>query len=895
MHHATRYQNLLYLGFIIVLPFVLFWRWVIQGQVLFWGTVMLQFWPWHHLVKTSLLNGRWPLWNPLLDNGTPLLANLQSAVFYPPNLLYLLLPVEHALTLSVVLHLIMAGVLMYFYARNLGLEPFAATVAALAYALSGYLVGRTQFVPMVNAAAWIPLLLLLSDKIATRPSGLTLLWLALVLAVQLLAGHAQLWFYTLWLIGAYILFRSWQANGPPRFRRLLQAGGRLLLAVGGAILLAAVQILPTAEFVLQSQRGDGAERTFALTYSFWPWRLVTLLLPNFFGHPAQGNYWGYANFWEDHAYLGILPFILALTAIWHYFKYTFAGRAGWLQNFRESVRVNNILNRDKLPGSSNLGQNHPINRANRLSANFREVQPNGSPRLLQVVPFFGALLPVSLILAMGWNTPVYLWVFNYIPGFNFFQAPARLLIWYTVAMAVLAGVGAQLFRSTAQNRPNWRRLLAACVALTAAGFLGNFFLASREVTFLSAVKITGVLLILSITLLLVRPQKETSRPLKVAGWQGLVLIFVAVDLLLAALPLVPTLPASIYTQPIASAQPLKNGPEQERFFVSNTFAYSTVFDTYFRFRAFGPAQTDFWQGLKESLVPNFGVYTGLPAANNDDPLLVEHRQQLTRRLATANAHRRARLLGLMNVGYFIGDQAGQDWPQIYRSNALTIWRVPNPLPRAYFVPQARYVSSPADVLSTLTAANFDSRREVVIMNKDVNPPQHGNNVDSSAVGSVAVAAQTAQHVQLSVDTPGVGFVVLTDTYYPGWQATVDGQPAKIWQANLAFRAVAVEAGQHTVDFYYRPYSFTIGLWASAITGLAIAVAIIWTTTHPKKQMGVFHLSRRGREVGGSYPPSPPGLRRFSTRLKHTQNKSTHPDDYFNYFVRHRRLAGGGRH
>src|SRR5262245_38723645 len=172
-----------WLGFIILTPFILFWRCLFKGEVLFWGTSLLQFWPWHKLVKDAILQGEWPLWNPLLGNGTPLLANLQSAVFYPLNLIYLVMPVEHALTLSVILHLLLAGLSMYALARQLNLLPFPAMVSALAYMLSGYIVGRVQFIPMVNAAAWLPLVVLLAEKLATRRRFSDVLWLAVVLAL----------------------------------------------------------------------------------------------------------------------------------------------------------------------------------------------------------------------------------------------------------------------------------------------------------------------------------------------------------------------------------------------------------------------------------------------------------------------------------------------------------------------------------------------------------------------------------------------------------------------------------------------------------------------------------------------------------------------------------------
>nr|BAL57568.1 hypothetical conserved protein [uncultured Chloroflexota bacterium] len=822
-----------FITLVLLLPLILFWRWLLKGEVLFWGTILFQFWPWRHLAKTIALSGQWPLWNPLSGNGTPLLANLQTAFLYPPNLLLLFLPVEHGLTLSVVLHLILAGLGMYVYARHLELSPFAATLSALAYMLSGYLTGRTQFVTMINALAWIPLLLFLSDRLATGQRGRDVLWMGLALAGQILAGHAQLWFYTLWLIGPYTLFRSWQtvrlkthllsrpaaqsepvpSTRPEAWRTIAGSGFRLGLAFVLALLLAAGQLLPTAEFTLLSPRNHGAERTFALTYSFWPWRLVTLLIPDLFGNPADGDYWGYANYWEDHAYQGVLPLLLALFAIGHYFR-------------------------------SRPGQSRPS-----FITGLSTPSDSGWPpdHFALVTPFFVWLIPLSLLLAMGWNTPVYLWVFEYIPGFAYFQAPARLLIWYTVAVAVLAGIGAQLFQQSSLNRRRWQRLLVACLGIILAAGLARFFLTGRSRTFLDATLSFGLLTTLAIILLLLYPNRPATRPKKPRPnwrlsaqkiwWQWVVLIFISADLLLAAMPLIPTMSPVIFHQPVASAAVLQNRPGHYRYFVDRQFDYTTKFEQFFRFETFGPLQPEHWQRFKESLVPNTGIYAGLPTANNDDPLVAGHWRRFIDLLPTVEATGQSRLLALMNVAYLITSTGPDTWPAIYQNGTMVIRQVPEVLPRAYFVAQAYHARNEAQARARLLAADFDPGRQVIIMKPAgwagdfVTRPAEAKPVSASTTAAenslvpATVVDQGPNQVVLFVEAPTDGFVVLADTFYPGWQATVDSRPVPIYMANMAFRAVPVTAGPHQIVFSYRPASFTVGLWLSLVTLLAVIVGL----------------------------------------------------------------------
>ncbi|MFQ5613130.1 MAG: hypothetical protein ACE5H9_13455, partial [Anaerolineae bacterium] len=200
---SSRYLPLL---FVLALPLVLLWRLWWGGQVLFWGVPLTQFYAWHSLVKAALLDGHLPLWNFYLGNGAPLLANHQSGVFYPPNLLYLLLPVERAMGYLVILHLTLAALFAGFWGRTIGLAAFGRAVLALSYALGGVVVGRTQFLPMIYAAAWLPLLLSLAHRLRRRPSVGRAAWLGAAIGLQFLAGHAQWWFYSLLAVGLYYLF-----------------------------------------------------------------------------------------------------------------------------------------------------------------------------------------------------------------------------------------------------------------------------------------------------------------------------------------------------------------------------------------------------------------------------------------------------------------------------------------------------------------------------------------------------------------------------------------------------------------------------------------------------------------------------------------------------------------
>ena len=115
----------------------------------------------------------------------------------------------------------------------------------------------------------------------------------------------------------------------------------------------------------------------------------------------------------------------------------------------------------------------------------------------------------------------------------------------------------------------------------------------------------------------------------------------------------------------------------------------------------------------------------------------------------------------------------------------------------------------------------------------------GFDTDAESVCTPGSAARTTSirespneiRVRASVD--GGGWLMLADTAYPGWRATVDGQRAKLWTANGLFRAVRLPAGEHRVAFTYRPFSFYAGLALSTISWFAFA--LVWWKARPEHE------------------------------------------------------------
>jgi hypothetical protein len=342
--------------------------------------------------------------------GVPFLANSQAGFFYPPNVALAWLPVERMVNASILLHAALAAMGAYLWGRGgLGLGRAGAWVTGLCYGLGGYFVAQVEHLNQVQVLAWLPWLLWLYDGQVPRGAsfsrplgnGLRFVGLALVVALQFLAGHTQSVFICLVGLGCYaVIPTAWElARRRARWRTAVRPVGVVagVALLGGA--LAAVQLVPTFELSQLSVRSGGLPYKEAVSFSLRPGLVGRALLPS----------WGAPLFPEFVAYVGVVGLGLAMLGVW-----------GEFASIEEGER------------RSLAGMNG--HRARRGAA---------------------VLVVVGLLLALGGFNPLYFLLVKLVPGFGLFRAPARWLVLYAVGVAGLAGLGLEQLDPDARARAGW--------------------------------------------------------------------------------------------------------------------------------------------------------------------------------------------------------------------------------------------------------------------------------------------------------------------------------------------------------------------------------------------------------------------------------------------------------
>jgi hypothetical protein len=763
------------IGLLTIIFLLFFWRLLFDQGVAIpkgGGDFNSFYYPLAAFAANQIHAGHFPLWNPYLYTGAPFAADYQAGALYPPNLL--VWTVARPFTYGVfealaIFHVWWASVTMYGFARTMGLRRAPSLIAGITFAYGGFMTAQLGHAPMIAVASWLPAILAALYRARHDSIGWTVL-AGLGLTMATLAGHPQVLLYVITAAIAYGIFLAW--------------AGRPIVApdvvadVGDGTAAAD----PLARYWL------AALARLAVMLIIAAGLAAPLLLPaEQLSRRSVRAGIGYDNATQFSVQpVALLQLVLPKvfgdnpTNYWSAFAngeiWGYAGVAALI------LAVIGVLWRTRTASGLKV--------------------------------FFVALGGVALLGALGPFTPLHGWLYAFVPGYDRVRAAGRLLLLYDFAVAILAAWGLDaLLDWIAVPRGahdelglmlrQVRRGIGVVIAVLALGIIPLFYgliLRQDDPVNRPVIAVDGLnvlLLILLGVLALVWAIERHAIGSRAAAILTTALI--VLDLFSATIGFNPTTDnlLSGFQQPAA-----------ERELIARTASSPP-------FRVDTDDIADRWQpslAAIDSVDSVSGAYNPLQLA---DYAAFRERAQSSRSSA---------LYGLLNVAY-VGQPAEKpapaDWQKAFTGDKVVFYQPSRPpLPRAFVVGNAQPVADPGAAFDRIKAPDFDPAKIVYLQGGVTATP-----ADPGA-SPATVTRDGTDGLTVHVTTANAGYLVMSDAYYPGWQATVDGQAANIMQADLAFRAVYLpDGGDHTVVFRFGPQWWLVGWGIAGLTALGIVVLL----------------------------------------------------------------------
>jgi hypothetical protein len=737
-----------------------FWDAATLRGALFYFDVSEINYPYRDFLARELWAGRFSRWMPGLYCGLPLYSESQAGYFHP--LKYLLYP------WMATWKAFNLDTVLSVWLTGLGtfgwlrrhVGPKGALTGAAVFGLSGFVWAHLIHMSMNNALTSVPFAVWALEWAWERGRLAGVSLGAVALAFQVFAGHLQDTLLTAGLLGVYALYRA--ATEADWKGRLSSVGQAAgLIALGAA--LSAVQWVPSKELLDRSPRAGGLTWR-DLTFGSWsPELLPTLVVREAYGTRARDTDWmdGFYPYHEMNAYLGLTALALAVVGGAAY-------RDRWVGFWVLLAGVSVVLMLGKFTFLFDLAHKVPIAGSSRIPVRFHlwaslataALAAVGVDRLERRGPY-----PVKLRGAFG---------------FIGFLAVASVPILLYVYMPALANPGRwNLPYHVARYRWLARELSLASLrtlVLTASG----------------------------VTAMVVAARTERGRVRSAAC--ALLPAVVAIDLLGAHWFDVPTISPAYWTDPPLSAQILKADPGFIRVF--------GVADRSSGEPGYASEPVDFLS-VRDTLAWSLPPVWGLSSSAGETPIYPRRMLEYTDHVPLGSGRFAIESVTHVVTGRRVHSSLGAGTT----AGSALIRQVANPLPRARLAGSPVYAADEAAAVAAVDRLGKEVRNRLVVEDPDRPLPP-----DAEVSGSARITRDDPEHVEVETDSPGPAYLVLADTFDPGWSAEVDGRPASIRPAWIAFRAVYLPEGRHRVTFRYRPAGFAAGL-AVSLAGLIAAAGV----------------------------------------------------------------------
>ena len=691
--------------------------------------------PIYRFAQEQLGQGILPLWNPHLYTGAPFVGDVQSALFYPINLIvwFLSPPLTfRSLEMMSIFHIWWAGLGTYVYLRGRNTRG-AAFLGALAFMFSDLFLIHFGNLNLIAVASWFPWTFWAFRQANTGRRWRWAVLAGVFLGIGTLAGHPQISLF----IGLALVIDSVLSVILAEDARGEMATALSRLAVTGivALGLAAAALLPAVELTRYTARvawNYGDTVAFSLSPAQW----IGLLIPGFFGRSPQFQ-WG---LWPrvEVGYVGILILVLAGFAI----------------------------------------AMKPDRRTGRMAA----------------------LAGIALLFALGVYSVGHGWLTALVPGLAQLRAPARFVFVFDFALVALAARGFDALLTKGNNNGfqlpwRWLRRSVFFAWLVPVPLAYGLLIWGQEQgaeTFLrvSVILIAVVFFALFLTLSMALVGARRHGWLNERAFVGLAVALLFFDL--ASL--------GAYND-IGEMDPARGYQEHDglvAFLKAET----------------GPFRIDSRTDIDNLWQPDMALYHQLEDVGGiANPLALADSSRYWETLGS----RSAPLYDFLNVAFIVARKdVVLDWNKFELAfdgdPTLNAYRNTLALPRASVVYRAHSVADQEAAWQAIRAADFDPSRVVVV-------EDDGSLMGSEQEpGNVRVVERSTNGWTLDVVNAAPAYLVLSEVYYPGWHATVNGRPVPVLRANAAFRAVSLsDAGEHRIRLWYAPETVTTGAIFSGLT------------------------------------------------------------------------------
>ncbi len=724
------------------------------------------------------------LWDGGIGHGVPFLARWAHGVLYPSHWLVALLPVDTAITVGIFLHLVLAACAMRRLALRYTSNTSAAWLAGLCFAFGGYFLSMIGLGTYLFSSALLPLSLLALHRLAERPDLSRALQLSLVMMLQVLVPDPQtLYFEVLVLAPVVLLLHT---------SRAVRGRAVLAFALAGALALAGgtAQLWPTWEMYSHSVRAGGLPAETAV-WAFHPLRVLELAAPGVFGNPTTGTtFWApflvnshIDRSWTSSIHLGLVPLVGLLFLPWR-------GRR-------------------------------------------------------RVIIAWGCVTLLFLVLALGNRTPLFA-LLQQLPVLGSFRFPEKYMLFVVLGISLLGCVGlGRLLDDLARGKgSNVNR------ALIALGSLAGVLAVARLCTTLFSEWARGVVVSLGAPVSAQEAVAAANHALERSAAVAVVLLVLLLfrdrvrpALLLASLLVVAVIDlatAGLPLRMLGGAEWLDQRPRLcSAIPPADRGLKPTVWhDMRMSYRGDppgtrGPESTSerFRRWQMNTLKRNIGTAHCVRYAVGMEEWLLQHKR-LTLALLKHSDH----MVDLYGVR-FIVEQIGA-LPAAYPARALFpelgVGVYENDgLPFAYGL--SAVVSAPDNeaAIARVAKPTFPLRRTAVFESEAPLP------AFPPAKRRVELGSYRPGRIELDVSYSAPGYLVVLESSYPGWSASVGGRETRTWRANGAFMGLKVPAGEHRVTLVFAPRSHRLAIWVSAgslvLTLLALAGLLVWKSrrTRPR--------------------------------------------------------------